>query len=130
MMIPARNVRLKRAYEPASDADGERILVDRLWPRGIRKADLRIDNWMKDISPSNALRRWFNHEPDRWQDFQRRYQREISEHADLLGDLRRRARRGAITLVYAARNEQFNDAVVLRKVILGRPAPRRSAHGQ
>lgn len=122
-MIRARNVRLKRAYEPASAGDGERILVDRLWPRGMRKSRLKIDDWMKDVAPSGELRRWFGHDPERWDEFQRRYRRELSDHGAMLGDLRRRAREGAITLVYSAKDERHNDAVVLRKAILGNPIP-------
>lgn len=122
-MTLARNVRLKRAYEAASAGDGERILVDRLWPRGVRKSDLKIDEWMKEVAPSGELRRWFGHDADRWDEFQRRYRRELSDHAGMLSDLRRRAREGAITLVYAAKDEQHNDAVVLRKAILGNPVP-------
>ena len=122
-MIRARNVKLKRAYEPASPGDGERILVDRLWPRGVRKSELKVDDWMKDIAPSSGLRGWFGHDPDRWDEFQRRYWRELSDHAEMLTDLRRRARQRAITLIYSARDETHNDAVVLRKAILGRPAP-------
>jgi uncharacterized protein YeaO (DUF488 family) len=122
-MIPAGNVRLKRAYEPASAGDGQRILVDRLWPRGVRKSALKIDAWMKEVAPSDELRAWFGHEPDRWSAFQRRYRRELSDHAELVTDLRRRARHGPVTLIYSAKDEQHNDAVVLRKAILGRPTP-------
>jgi uncharacterized protein YeaO (DUF488 family) len=122
-MIPARNVRLKRAYEPASAGDGQRILVDRLWPRGVRKSALKIDDWMKDVAPSGELRAWFGHEPKRWDEFQRRYRRVLSDHAELVSDLRRRARHGPVTLIYSAKDEQHNDAVVLRKTILGRPTP-------
>ena len=122
-MIPARNVRLKRAYEPASSGDGQRILVDRLWPRGVRKSKLKIDDWMKDVAPSGELRAWFGHEPKRWDEFQHRYRRELSDHAEMVAELRRRARHGPVTLIYSAKDEKHNDAVVLRKAILGRPTP-------
>jgi uncharacterized protein YeaO (DUF488 family) len=117
--IEPDNVRLKRAYEPHGPADGTRILVDRLWPRGVKKADAAIDRWIKEIAPSTALRKWFGHDPARWQEFRRRYATEILAHPDELGDLREQARRGPITLVYSARDEDHNDAIVLREVLLG-----------
>lgn len=117
--ISAENVRLKRAYEPAEAADGVRILVDRLWPRGVSKEDARIDEWIRDIAPSTELRTWFGHDPVRWVEFQRRYRDEIRAHPDRLVQLRDLARKGPMTLVYAARDEAHNDAVVLRDVLLG-----------
>ena len=119
--IPASNVALKRAYEPASPADGRRILVDRLWPRGLSKGKAHIEAWMKQFAPSAALRAWFGHDPRRWDEFRRRYRAELKDHAGELRDLRRLARMGPITLVYSARDEIHNDAAVLRKVLLGRP---------
>jgi uncharacterized protein YeaO (DUF488 family) len=118
--ISAENVRLKRAYEPADAADGVRILVDRLWPRGVSKADARIDEWIRDVAPSTELRTWFGHDPARWAEFQRRYRAEIRANPDRLAQLRALARKGPMTLVYAARDEVHNDAVVLRDVLLGR----------
>jgi uncharacterized protein YeaO (DUF488 family) len=118
--IVAANVRLKRAYEPPAPDDGERILVDRLWPRGVSKAHAAIDAWMKDIAPSTALRQWFGHDPARWDSFRDRYAEELRVHSDLVEQLRDRARRGPITLVYSARDAQHNDAVVLREIVLGR----------
>ncbi len=116
--IKATNVKLKRAYErPAAD-DGVRILVDRLWPRGVSKADAAIDHWAKDVAPSTALRKWFGHDPARWQEFRRRYARELRKHPEELAKLRAMAKQGPITLVFAARNERHNDAVVLRGVLL------------
>lgn len=117
--IEPDNVRLKRAYEPHEPADGTRILVDRLWPRGVKKADAAIDQWIKEIAPSTGLRKWFGHDPARWEEFRRRYATEIHAHPDELGDLREQARRGPITLVYAAHDEAHNDAIVLREVLLG-----------
>ena len=116
--IDAEHVRLKRAYEPAARADGRRVLVDRLWPRGVTKAKAAIDLWMKDIAPSTELRQWFGHDPARWDEFRARYTEEIRSHPDLLGELRDAARAGPLTLVYAAHDEVHNDAVVLREVIL------------
>jgi len=124
--IAAANVRLKRAYENPSAEDGMRILIDRLWPRGVAKANAAIDLWAKDISPSTALRRWFGHDPARWQEFRRRYSEEIHRNRDRLDELRALAERGRITLVFAAHDETHNDAVVLRDILLGRAAAWRS----
>ena len=111
------NIRLKRAYDPPAPEDGVRVLVDRLWPRGLRKADAAIDRWLKDIAPSTELRRWFGHEPSRWDEFQRRYRDELSRHPDVLNGLREMARDAAVTLIYAARDTLHNEAVVLREVL-------------
>jgi len=116
----AKNVKLKRAYEPPAADDGIRILVDRLWPRGLSKQRVAIDQWMKDISPSTELRKWFGHDTSRWDEFRRRYAKELRQHHELLDQLRSLAREGPITLVYSARDEAHNDAVELRQVILGR----------
>ena len=118
--IAARNVRLKRAYRPAAADDGVRILVDRLWPRGLKKSDAAIDRWIKDIAPSTALRKWFAHDPARWLEFRRRYAAEVRGRPDQLAELRAIVRKGPVTLVFAARDEVRNDAVVLRSVLLGR----------
>jgi uncharacterized protein YeaO (DUF488 family) len=114
------NFALKRAYEPPAAGDGTRILVDRLWPRGVKKAHAAIDHWAKDLSPSTELRKWFGHDPARWQEFRQRYAAEVRRHPDQLDRLRDLARKGPITLVYAARDELHNDAVVLRDVLLGK----------
>jgi uncharacterized protein YeaO (DUF488 family) len=124
--IPAANVKLKRAYDPAVSGDGKRILVDRLWPRGVSKARAHLDSWMKDIAPSTELRTWFDHVPARWEEFRRRYRDELKQHRALLSELRRLARGGAITLVYGAKDEAHNEAVVLRNVLLGRSDTQRS----
>jgi len=117
---PARNVRLKRAYERPATGDGTRVLIDRLWPRGLKKVDAAIDRWVKDIAPSTALRKWFGHEPVRWEEFRRRYAAEILGHPAELAELRALARKGPFTLVFSAHDEQHNDAIVLRDIILGR----------
>ena len=116
--ISAANVKLKRAYEPPATDDGTRILVDRLWPRGVTKKRAAIDQWMKDIAPSTELRKWFSHDPARWDEFRRRYAKEVHQNAKLLDQLRSLARHGPITLVYSAHDEKHNDAVELRKLIL------------
>lgn len=118
--LTASNVRLKRAYEPPDEKDGTRILVDRLWPRGVSKADAQLDDWIKEIAPSGELRTWFGHDPGRWDEFRERYRAELAQHSEVLKDLRRRAREGPITLVYSARDEIHNDAIVLRNVLLDR----------
>ncbi|MGH1571050.1 DUF488 domain-containing protein [Methylobacterium sp. P31] len=118
--IPAANIKLKRAYEPAEPDDGARILVDRLWPRGVSKRDAALDKWMKDVAPSAELRTWFGHDPARWDEFQQRYRDELDHRPELLSSLRSLARHGPVTLVYSAHDETHNDAVVLRNVLLGR----------
>jgi uncharacterized protein YeaO (DUF488 family) len=117
--ISAANVKLKRAYEPPATDDGTRILVDRLWPRGVTKKRGAIDQWMKEIAPSTELRKWFGHDPSRWDEFRRRYAKEVHQNAALLEQLRSLARHGPLTLVYSAHDEKHNDAVELRKLILG-----------
>jgi uncharacterized protein YeaO (DUF488 family) len=124
--IKAANVKLKRAYEGPAAQDGTRILIDRLWPRGVKKADAAIDQWAKDIAPSAELRKWFGHDPARWQAFRNRYAAEIREHRDSIGKLRALARQGPVTLVYAACNETHNDAVALRGFLLGRRTKQKS----
>ncbi len=116
--IPPSRVLLKRAYAAAEAADGTRILVDRLWPRGVSRQKAALDDWMKDIAPSTELRQWFGHEPSRWVEFQRRYKAELRQHGTDLDRLRGIAAKGTLTLVYAARDEAHNDAVVLRDVLL------------
>ena len=124
--IKAANVKLKRAYEDPAASDGTRILIDRLWPRGIKKVDAAIDQWAKDLAPSTALRKWFGHEPARWQGFRDRYAEEVHEHREQMGKLRAMARRGRVTLVYSAHDETHNDAVALRGFLLGRRTKRKS----
>jgi uncharacterized protein YeaO (DUF488 family) len=116
--IKVGNIKLKRAYEKPAAEDGVRILIDRLWPRGVSKAAAAIDQWAKDIAPSTALRKWFGHDPVRWPEFRRRYTAELRAHADQLDALRVLAGTGPITLVYAAHDELHNDAVVLRDFLL------------
>lgn len=115
-------IKLKRAYEPPDRGDGTRILVDRLWPRGIKKADAAIDRWLRDIAPSAKLRQWFGHRPERWLEFRRRYLAELRERSELIEEIRKAARAGPVTLVYAARDEAHNDAIVLKKVLTGASA--------
>jgi uncharacterized protein YeaO (DUF488 family) len=115
----ARAVRIARAYEEPGAGDGYRVLVDRLWPRGVRKDALAIDAWTKEVAPSDELRRWFGHDPARWEEFVERYREELARPpaAELVGELVARAKRGPVTLVYGAKDEAHNQAVVLRDVI-------------
>jgi len=118
------DVRLKRAYEAATPEDGYRVLVDRLWPRGVGKEQAKLDDWDKDLSPSMTLREWFGHDPRRFAEFRRRYIDELRAEGPRLAELRRRARAGRLTLVYSAHDSENNDAVVLAEV-LRRGLPKR-----
>jgi uncharacterized protein YeaO (DUF488 family) len=111
------SVRLTRAYEQPASSDGYRVLVDRLWPRGVSREEARLDEWAKELAPSATLRRWFAHDPARFAEFRRRYTAELAAHEEKLGELRRRARNGTLTLVYGARDEEHNDAVVLAELL-------------
>ena len=117
--IRAANVKLKRACEAPAAEDGTRILVDRLWPRGVSKKDAALSLWMKEIAPSAELRKWFGHDPDRWNEFRRRYASEIIRNSHLFDQLRSLALEGPITLIYSAHDEIHNGAIVLRDVMLG-----------
>jgi uncharacterized protein YeaO (DUF488 family) len=111
------DVRLKRAYEPATPADGYRVLIDRLWPRGVSRERAKLDRWEKDLAPSSELRHWFGHDPSRFEEFRRRYIEELSGQRARLTALRRLARDGTLTLVYSAHDTDHNDAVVLADVL-------------
>jgi uncharacterized protein YeaO (DUF488 family) len=120
------DIRLKRAYEPAARTDGYRVLIDRLWPRGVSRQQAMLDSWEKELSPSAELRQWFGHEPGRFQEFRRRYIEELRGERARLAALRRRAREGTLTLVYSAHDTEHNDAVVLAEVLRrGLPRTRR-----
>ncbi len=123
-------IRLKRAYEPPSKGDGARLLVERLWPRGLTKEKAAIDEWFKDVAPSQALRKWYAHDPERWEDFRRRYVKELRGNAAEVERLRAKVKEGPATFVYAAKDEERNSAVVLKQFLEDagnekeRPAPR------
>ncbi|GAA0569078.1 DUF488 domain-containing protein [Rhizomicrobium electricum] len=110
-------VLLKRAYLPAVPEDGTRVLVDRLWPRGLARTKAAADVWMKDIAPSNELRRWFGHDPERWSEFRRRYKAELAANPEALKQLRSLVRKGRVTLLYGAKDERHNQAVVLEELL-------------
>lgn len=111
---PAERIRIKRIYRAARVSDGKRILVDRLWPRGMAKHRSRLHQWCKAIAPSDELRRWFHGHPDQWQVFTTRYQAELAGHDDLVREIAGYAREGAVTLLYASKDEAHNNAIVLR----------------
>lgn len=121
-MVTAKEarVRVKRAYDAPEADDGYRVLVDRLWPRGVAKEALRLDAWLKEIAPSPDLRKWFGHEPERWERFRQLYRQELETPAQrrLLGELAERAKRDGLTLVYGARDRDHNGALVLREIIM------------
>lgn len=110
-------VKVKRIYEPPSPDDGKRILVDRLWPRGIKREEAGIDDWLKEIAPSNELRKWFSHDPAKWKEFRERYKKELKNKYDLIGKIRGESKKGRVTLLFSARDEKRNNAVVLKEVI-------------
>ena len=114
---PGLDVRLKRAYEPPEEDDGYRILIDRLWPRGVARERARLDEWARELAPSAELRRWFGHDPARFDEFRRRYLDELAGREEKLRELRERGREGTLTLVYGARDSEHNDAVVLAELL-------------
>lgn len=123
-------IRLKRAYEPASRQDGRRFLVERLWPRGVRRASLQLDLWLKDVAPSTELRRWFSHDPMKWDEFQRRYRAELERHPEVCNPILEVARRGSVTLVYSSHDSEHNNAIVLRDYLEARLGSKHRAVGR
>ena len=109
--------KLKRAYEPASKDDGFRVLVERLWPRGVTKSKARLGLWLKDVAPSPELRKWFGHDPDKWPEFQKRYRAELRQQRDALDFLRDKSATGTVTLVYGSKDEEHNAAAALKRVL-------------
>lgn len=113
-------VKIKRVYDPPAGDDGVRFLVERLWPRGIRKSALPMEAWVKEVAPTTELRRWFNHDPAKWTEFQRRYRAELDAHSELLKPLLAQARRGRVSLLYSSHDTEHNNAVVLRDYLNAR----------
>jgi uncharacterized protein YeaO (DUF488 family) len=113
-------IKLKRVYEKPSRTDGVRILVDRLWPRGLSKERAAVKLWLKDVAPSTELRKWFSHDPAKWKEFQTRYRKELREHNDALKLLKQKSKEHLVTLVYGARDERHNEAIVLKKILARR----------
>ena len=125
-------IRLKRVYDAAAPSDGSRFLVERLWPRGVRKTNLKIDAWLKDIAPSGGLRRWFSHDPEKWDSFRKRYFAELDSNPNVWKPVIQAARRGAVTLIYSSRDAEHNNAVALKDYLQGKmkrskPAPQKHA---
>jgi len=123
-------MQLKRAYDPPARGDGRRILVERLWPRGVKKEALALDAWLKDVAPSTELRKWFDHRVERWKEFQRRYRKELDANAEAWEPILEASRRGKVTLLYSAHDPVHNGALVLRDYLAERatgPGPKRSA---
>ncbi len=123
-------IRIKRTYEPAARTDGKRILVERLWPRGVKKEALEMDFWQKDVAPSTALRQWYGHEPERWPEFRRRYEKELSENAAGWSPILEAARKGTVTLLFSAHDVERNSAVVLRDFLEKRLSKEKGAAKQ
>lgn len=110
-------VRIKRIYESPSPGDGYRLLVDRIWPRGVSRDEAELDDWVKELAPSDELRKWFDHDEDRWSEFRRRYLGELKEHRDEARKIAEKAERKTVTLLFAAKDEEHNNAVVLRQYL-------------
>lgn len=110
-------VRAKRVYDPPESGDGYRVLVDHVWPRGVSREAAQLDDWLRELAPSDALRKWFDHVPERFQEFRARYRDELAAQSDLLDDLRRRARKEPLTILYAARDREHNNGVVVAELI-------------
>ena len=107
-------IQIKRAYDKPDNDDGVRILVDRLWPRGIKKEGLKLDYWLKEVAPSDELRKWFGHDPEKWAEFRRRYSGELEQNPEQLKPIRDAAEQGTVTLIYSAKDEEHNNAVALK----------------
>ncbi len=120
-------IKLKRAYEPTAREDGQRVLVERLWPRGVKKTQLHLDAWRKDVAPSAELRRWFGHDSEKWREFQRRYFMELNDNPQAWEPLLEQARRATVTLVFAARDPEHNNAVALKQFLEAKLARRKQA---
>lgn len=110
------DISIKRVYEPAAKSDGKRVLVDRIWPRGLTKAEAKVDLWLKEVAPSTELRKSFGHDPEKWIDFQKKYKEELKENP-ALAELKAVAKDGTITLIFAAKDEDHNNAVVLKQIL-------------
>jgi uncharacterized protein YeaO (DUF488 family) len=113
-------IQLKRIYEQSSDQNGLRVLVDKLWPRGLRKNEVRLDIWLKEIAPDDELRKWFFHDPDKWEEFRKRYLKELEQNEEYVQKLIEKAKETDLILLYAAKNERFNNAIVLKEYIESR----------
>ncbi len=120
-------IRLKRVYDPSASTDGARFLVERLWPRGVKKSALRMDAWVKEAAPSDGLRRWFSHDPGKWEEFRRRYFEELAQNPAFLTPILQAARQGTVTLLYSSHDQEHNNAVALKQYLEERLRAGRSA---
>jgi uncharacterized protein YeaO (DUF488 family) len=123
-------IRIKRAYEPRAAGDGRRILVERLWPRGMKKEALQMHAWIREVAPSTQLRKWFGHRPERWREFRRRYKQELRANAEAWSPILGASRRGTVTLLYSAHDVEHNGAVVLREYLMERSRARPKANAR
>jgi uncharacterized protein YeaO (DUF488 family) len=110
-------LKIKRVYDPVSPDDGKRVLVDRLWPRGIKKEKAQIDEWLKEISPSNELRKWYSHDPSKWAEFKKRYKKELAEKSELLKRIKAEAKKQTVTLLFSTKELELNNAVALKEIL-------------
>jgi uncharacterized protein YeaO (DUF488 family) len=110
-------IKIKRIYEPVSPDDGKRIYIDRLWPRGMKKEDVKIDEWVKEISPSDALRKWFGHDPSKYEEFKRRYIKELEEHSEILERIKKEGKKETVTLLFSAKDVEHNNAKALKEML-------------
>ncbi len=110
-------LKIKRAYDPPSSKDGKRVLIDRLWPRGLKKEDARIEEWLKDLAPSTDLRKWFGHDPAKWNEFKKRYRKELSGKSELIKKIKSEARKGTVTLVFSAKDAEHSNAAFLKEML-------------
>jgi len=113
-------IKIKRIYESASPNDGRRIYVDRLWPRGMKKEQVKMNEWLKDISPSDSLRKWFGHDPSKYAEFKRRYTKELKKHSEILERIKKEAKKETVTLLFSAKDVEHNNATVLKELLSGR----------
>jgi uncharacterized protein YeaO (DUF488 family) len=110
-------VKIKRIYDPVSPDDGKRIYVDRLWPRGMKKEEVKMDEWLKDISPSDSLRKWFGHDPSKYKEFKNRYTKELEKHSEVLERIRKEAKKETVTLLFSAKDIEHNNATALKEML-------------
>lgn len=110
-------IKIKRVYDPAEPGDGKRILIDRLWPRGLKKEDLKMDEWLKEIAPSDQLRKWFSHDPKKYEEFKKRYAKELEDKSGILTRIKTEAKKGTVTILFSAKDTEHNNATALRELL-------------
>lgn len=110
-------IKIKRVYDPVDPEDGKRILIDRLWPRGLKKEDLKMDEWLKEIAPSDQLRKWFSHDPKKYEEFKKRYAKELEDKSEILARIKAEAKKGTVTILFSAKDTEHNNATVLRELL-------------